>query len=55
MNELDNLQIMMPALLQSAAGKLKRKCKLPLYAVLELMDNSKFIIVLNSTSCNDMC
>ena len=54
-HEPDNPQIKMAALLQSAAGRSKRKGKLPLNAVLERMDNSKFMILLNHTSWHDIC
>ena len=45
----------MAAFLQSAAGSPKRKSKLPLIAVPERVDNSKFMILLNYTSWHDMC
>ena len=51
----DNPQIKIVALLQSVVRRPKRKRKLPFYAVLELVDNSEFTILLSYTSWDDMC
>ena len=53
MHKADNPQIKMTALLQKAAGRPKRKRKLTWHALLELVDNSKFMILLNYTSWHD--
>ena len=49
-DEPDKSQIKMADLLQSAAGRTKRKRKLSLNVVLELENNSKFMMLLNYTS-----
>ena len=53
MYEPDNPQIKMADLLQSAAGRPKKKRKFPLNAELELVDNNKFMILLCYVVFND--